>query len=178
MRIIAWLMCLLLVGGCVRTINPVLLDEQVGEYPQLAGKWVIGEGDDKLHVEIKPDGKQFSVRFADGNGSVAEYSMRVGKVRGLTIAELRPYVRESKSAMQASVLVCPYTFVVITQMEPTLKVKAPKDLGDAQKAGAGENELVIASTAQLQEKIAELWNSEDAWLGETEFVRADEGERK
>lgn len=182
MRLVSLLVCVLLVGGCIKSINPVLKDEQVREYPQLAGKWV-GSDDSKTQLEVKADGKRLLVTLVDEDGRTGEYIVRVGVVGDLTIAEFKPadLPEDANVPSQVQQMVPVYSFAVLTEMQPAIRARTfkPDTLPDYGKAhpdelpmaGRGDSELIVASTEQLQAVILKLWAAESASSDEIVFVR-------
>lgn len=181
MRLILLLLCAVLIGGCVRSINPVLEDAQVGEYPELAGKWVAADGSG-TNFELEPDGKTFRISPMDDDGKQGSFMLRVGKVGKLTVLECRPAdLPENLSHEYKAQLMPTYTFAVLTQTQPkvmarTLKpdwldryvAEHPQELPMAR---VGRESIIVASTGQLQAFIEKHWSTEEAWTDVTVYVR-------
>ena len=183
MRLILLMLCAVLIGGCVRSINPVLEDAQVGEYPELAGKWVAADGS-ASNLELIPDGKTFRVSPMDDEGKQGSFVLRIGKVGKLTVMECKPADLPANLSHDYSAQLMPtYTFAVLTQTQPkvmarTLKpdwldryvAEHPQELPMARVGGEA---IIVASTKQLQAFIEKHWETEEAWTNVVVYVRPE-----
>src|SRR5450756_341602 len=92
MRALRILMCVLfcvVAGGCVRSIQPVLKDEQLVVDESIVGTWA--PNNDKGLVEVQKPGedKNYKVLYTDGDGKKGIFLIRLGKIQNLLIAEVR-----------------------------------------------------------------------------------------
>lgn len=77
--------------GCVRSIQPILKDNQLTIDNAIAGKWTPVDG--RAVAEITPSSitdKSYDLRYTEENGKVGLYKLRLGKVGPLLIAEIHP----------------------------------------------------------------------------------------
>jgi hypothetical protein len=189
MRFALLLVSLLLIGGCVRSINPVLMDEQVGEYPQLAGSWVTSENESRF--DLAADGKTFKANYVDEDGKTGQFVVRIGKVGELTVAECGPGElpgADKLSPVYAIHVVPTYSFFVVTQTQPQLRGRTLKlewlrsyvgeHPDELPMAGHGDSAIVIATTDQLQAFIQKHWGNKDAWTDEVAYSRPDAAKPK
>lgn len=180
---IACVIFLLIAGGCVRSLNPVLEDQQVIAVPDLAGDWVSTE-DPKGTAQFTPDGNAFKLSITDKDGKRGQFDARCGKVGPLTILEVAPAEMETKASdIWQAHLVPSYSFFVLTQTTPELRAKTikaewlkdylaknPAELRMAEKKG--DEGLIAAPTAQLQQFIVKHWPDKEAWADEIVLVRS------
>lgn len=76
-------------GGCVRTIQPILNDDQVIADNSLVGKWSATDDKSFFEVEAADDQKVCKVTYTDKEGKIAPLIARLGKIGEITVAELR-----------------------------------------------------------------------------------------
>lgn len=175
----------MLMIGCVRNTQRVLLQEQVVAMPELAGKWVPADEADKQSFELVADGNQMRVSYRDSNGRLSRLVARLGKVQGLLIAEIGPDkpAPETGQVYEAHVLPL-YSFFVMTQTGPELRGRAinadwfikyadahPQEIRLLQH-GDSDRGVFDMSTADLQSFILKHWGEEKAWDQEKLWKRA------
>lgn len=170
-------------GGCVRSIEPVLKDDQLIVDNALAGKWVSDEG--KVSAEVQPAGtdKVYKVLYTDDKGKQARLVARLGKIGELTIAEFSPDEPTGDvSDVYWAHLMPVYSFLIIQQTKPQLIITTmsaewfkkyldahPEELKVIKR---GSDEVIVSSpTEDLQTFILRHWKDEGA-LGERQtFAR-------
>lgn len=172
-----------LVGGCVRTIQPILEDNQVIVDNSLAGKW--SAKSDKSFFEVQPadDQKLFKVTYTDKEGKKAPLIARLGKIGEITVAELRADdpAPDSSDVYKAHLLPL-YSFLVIRETKPELKFAImrqdwlkkflddhPKDLQTT--ALDKDNLIVTSSTADFQRFLLRHYQDEGVLKGEGAYIR-------
>src|SRR5438045_1127533 len=79
----------LLLGGCVRTIQPILKDEQVVIDKSLVGKWVSDDGTESVEISPPSEDKAHKVLYTDKDGKKGAFVVRLGKIGEMLIAEVR-----------------------------------------------------------------------------------------
>jgi hypothetical protein len=87
-RPIFWAAMFLFIGsGCVRTIQPVLKDEQVVTDNRFLGSWVGENGKASGEVSATDDHKGYKLLYTDEQGKQANLLLRLGKIGDMLIAE-------------------------------------------------------------------------------------------
>jgi hypothetical protein len=85
MYCVALLLCM--AGGCVRSIQPILKDEQVFTDDHFLGSWVSSDGKTSGEVTATDDHKKYNLLYTDEHGKQAKLLVRLGKIGDMTIAE-------------------------------------------------------------------------------------------
>ncbi len=110
-----------LAAGCVRSIQPILLEEQVIINPAVEGKWI--EKDGKSIVGVHPAGaeKTYGLLFTDKDGKKAPLHARLGKIGDYTIAEFHPDdpAPDASDVYRAHLLPL-YSFLIVKESKPRL----------------------------------------------------------
>jgi uncharacterized protein YcfL len=78
---------LFMAGGCVRSIQPILKDDQVITNDQLLGNWVSSDGKTSGVVTATDDHKGYKLLYTDEKDKQANLLIRLGKIGDMTIAE-------------------------------------------------------------------------------------------
>jgi hypothetical protein len=123
---LAGLSVLLLSVGCVRSVQPVLKDDQVIVDKDLAGKWVSSDGKDTYEVSLPTgDDKTYQVRYIDVDDKESTYLARLGKVQNLTILEAHAadFAPQADDVYRSHFLGL-YSFLIIYQTKPNLIVSS------------------------------------------------------
>ncbi len=175
----------LLAGGCVRSIQPILTDEQVIVDKSIAGKWVEKDGDSSLEISAPGEDKKFKVVYTEKNGKKGTFEARLGKIGDVLVAELKPdEPLPDASDMYKAHLLPLYSFLVVSKTQPDLVVSVmklewmkkhlddnPKDL---QFIKPSNDDFIITSpTADFQAFLAKHWKTEGAFGDPGTFVRPD-----
>jgi hypothetical protein len=173
----------MLVAGCVRTIQPVLKDDQVTMDNSLIGKWVSKDG--KESVDIQPPGpnnKTYRVLYCDKDGKKADLLGRLGKIGEITVIELHADnpVPDASNAYKAHLLPV-YSFLVVHQTTPQLIVsfmdqdwlkKYLVDHPDELKVIPNiDDQVVTSSTEELQAFLLRHYKDPGALGEQGVFVR-------
>jgi hypothetical protein len=127
-RSVAWFAVVflsLLAGGCVRTTQPILKDEQVISNDALLGKWVAGDGKSSGELTAGEGGKYRLTYFSE-DGKSGHFLVRFGKIADVSVAEISPDAFTSGMSDEFKAMVMPlYTMVVIEKTGPQLVLAAP-----------------------------------------------------
>ena len=87
-RAICWIALLVgMAGGCVRSMQPILKDEQVFTNDKWLGDWVSSDGKTSGVVTAADDQKRYKLLYTDEQGKQANLLVRLGKIGDMTIAE-------------------------------------------------------------------------------------------
>jgi hypothetical protein len=185
-RAICWIgLMLCLAGGCVRSIQPILKDDQVITDDRLLGSWVSSDGTG--HGEITPGDtpKSYKLRYIDDkDGKVSEVLIRVGKVGDMTLAQSTIAGPPTDSGDLYNMHLLPvYCFALIKEMSPTrIVIKMMDDdwLGKYVKAHPDElattkvdkdSLLITATTDDLQAFLIRHEKDDGAYGDDGLFVR-------
>ncbi len=171
-------------GGCVRTIQPILNDDQVIADNSLVGKWSATDDKSFFEVEAADDQKVCKVTYTDKEGKIAPLIARLGKIGEITVAELRADepAPDSSDVYKAHLLRL-YSFLVIRATKPDFKFAImgqdwlkkyladhPNDLRVA--ASDRDNMVVTSSTADFQTFLLHHFKDKGALSEEASYVRA------
>lgn len=177
---------LMLLGGCVRSLQPVLTDDQVTMDRSLAGQWVSEDGKQSFKATPAADGKRYDVVYTDEHGKVGRFAVRLGRVGELTIAEVSPgQLPEEVSEIYQAHLLPLYSFLLLQKTPTGLNVATMSQEwllkyleahpGELQIAGQDKDRtIVISPTADLQQFILHHWQDEDAMGKPALFVHPGE----
>ncbi|HVT88399.1 MAG TPA: hypothetical protein VHD56_06070 [Tepidisphaeraceae bacterium] len=110
----------LVAAGCVRTIHPILNDDQLIVDKTLAGLWVSENGEETADVKPPGDDKKYVVVYTDKDGKKANLVVRLGKVGDLLLAEITIAEPEGSDVYKFHMMPL-YSFLVIRETTPRLK---------------------------------------------------------
>jgi hypothetical protein len=174
---------LVLLGGCVRSLGPVLKDDQVVTDNAVVGHWA-STSDENQFMEISAAAdKTYSVVYHDKDGKTGNFTLRLGKVGDLTIAEIspaQPDMPDTADVYRAH-LQPVYSFYWLTQTKPSLRGRTFKPDWFKQYVAAHPEELKVASAKddlplvtapsdELQAFILRHYKDQDAITDEVTFV--------
>jgi len=173
-----------LVGGCVRSMQPILADDQVLLNNDIVGNWVTDKGDETVVVSApQGDDKVYKVLYTDKDGKKGAFLCRLGKVGDLLLAELHPDepAPDATPVYKAHVLSV-YSFLLLQQTKPNLVVSVMSQdwLDKYLKDHSGElqtiqwdkdNRIVTASTAAFQAFLLKHVKDDKAMGDPSTFVR-------
>jgi hypothetical protein len=175
-------------SGCVRTLEPVLKDDQAIYNKSLSGKWVGGEkATESLEISGNEDQKTYAVVYTDKDGKQGSFDARLGKIGGNLIAEIRPgeFTPLDKAPDAYKVLLLPaYSFLAVTLTPTRLEVSMMDDKwfkkyieehpGELRTVSSKSHDLegtITSSTEELQAFLAKHWKDEKVWNEPAIFVR-------
>lgn len=171
----AFLCLLFLAQGCVRTIQPILNDDQVVEANDLLGKWVTDDG--KQFVDVQP-GEQpniYRVLYTDEGGKKGTFVGRMGKVGELRLVELQPEdPMPNASDVYRAHLLKVYSFLLVRQTKPRLVIATMSadwlkkyidaHPGELQTISPTKDDLIVTSpTADFQLFLLQHWKDDGAF---------------
>ena len=81
------LLVALFATGCVRSVNPILNDDQVMQNDAVLGRWVSPDGTESVDIKDAGQDKLYKLRYTGSDGKTADLVGRLGKVKDLTLAE-------------------------------------------------------------------------------------------
>ena len=116
------LLFLCLGAGCVRSIQPILSDNQAITDDRLLGSWVSSDGKSFGEVTADGDHKGYKILFTDEDGKKAILLARLGNIGHLTIAQCTVDAQPIHDLGDAysSHLLPLYSFAIVKQMAPQL----------------------------------------------------------
>lgn len=171
------------IGGCVRTIHPILEDGQVIVDNSIAGKWVDQKGKTSADVAQADENKNYKVVYIDEDGKKGVFRARIGKIGEMKVAELTPDdPAPGASDIYKAHLLPLYSFLVIRQTKPQLIVVTMEQSWLSKYLDDHPNELQIAhvdkdnlvvtsSTADFQAFLIHHSKDEGALKQEVTYVR-------
>jgi hypothetical protein len=177
---------LLLAGGCVRTTQPILNDDQLVTDNSVLGKWVTNEGKDSVEIRQRGEEKAYRIVYSDQENKKGVFIARLGKVGNLTVAELSADDPAPDASGAYKSLILPlYTFMVVDQTQPRLVLTSmslewlrkyvaahPNELQVMN--ASGDSPIVTAPTADFQAFLLRHWKDEGAATQSTTFARPDD----
>lgn len=184
------LMGLLSSMGCVRSLNPIIKDDQVVTDKELAGDWVSRDEHNPIEFKVTTVGTGFTLtlKHLDSGQLVG----RMGKVGELTLVEATIEPDELMPGMPteyASFVMPVYSFAVMEKVAADhIRLRAldaewlaeyvkahPEELAVATRSMGIDSMLVItASTDQYQAFILTHAKDEKAWTSWGDFYRPDD----
>jgi hypothetical protein len=172
-----------LFAGCVRTIQPVLKDEQAAPVDKaLLGKWVSAEGTESADVQATEKDGTYSAVYTDKDGKKGTLLIRLGKVGDLTLAELRADdpAPDTNDVIKYHLLPV-YSFLVVQQTKPQflfsmmkqdwLKTYLDGHPNELQFFKRDDAVIVSSSTADFQGFLLRHYKDEGAMSDQASFVR-------
>jgi hypothetical protein len=171
-------------GGCVRSVEPILKDEQVITNDQLLGNWVGDDGKTSGVVTAADNQKRYPLVYTDEHGKESNLLIRLGKIGDMTIAEssIGDPAPDAGDAYKMHLLPM-YSFMVIKQATPqrlVLKMMSPDWLSkyvDAHPSELAtlkvthEDFVVTASTEAFQAFLIRHAKNDGAFGDDGIFVR-------
>lgn len=174
--------------GCVRSVNPILNDDQVIVNNAVVGKWVSPNGTESVAIKDAGPDKLYKLHYTESDGKTADLVGRLGKVGDLTIAEFHiADPAPGASDIYKLHLLPLYSFVVVDHIGRQLVFSnvggsddwAKKHLADNQKEiQVIEGSIVTSKTDEIQAFLLRHIK-DDGFLGEKQsWVRpGDPGTR-
>ena len=176
---------LVLLNGCVRSVQPILTDAQVITDNSVIGDWVSVDG--KTRLTIQPgDNKQYKVLYFDEHDKAGNFIVRLGKVGNLQIAEIAPDNTDSQTSEIYQVHLLPlYSFMLVQQTTPEIKVclldanwlkkyiaAHPGELATLRVGtNPDDNAILNIPTADLQQFLLRHYKDEGALTEPSRLVR-------
>lgn len=171
---------LILLAGCVRSLHPVLLEDQVVRDESVVGTWV-NEDAETIEVRSDPQSKVLDVLFTDRNGETGQFKVRLGKLDQIFVAEIAPAEPKASSTYKAH-LAPLFSFMIIEQTSPRLVMTTlnpdwfreyveahPEELS---LTGTGREEMfIISPTDKLQQFLLKHWSDPKSHSDPITFVR-------
>jgi hypothetical protein len=170
--------------GCVRTIQPILRDDQVTTDNAVIGKWISDDGKTKLDIQSSgPDDKSYKLLYTDDKDKTGNFIVRLGKIDTVLLAEIHPAEPlPDASGVYKAHLLSLYSFVVVDQTTPKLVVSSlsmdwlkkylQNNPTDLETAPVGNDDFIVsATTADFQAFFLKHWKDEGAMGGKETFVR-------
>ena len=181
MRIECLLAAVLLLVGCVRSLEPIIEPGQAVDVPGLEGTWTGVDGKESSPFKVIAHGNSFKLVGAGEDGKPEAFRIVVGRVGEMLIADVTPDSPEGRPPVVA-LMIPVHMPVRIMHTSPRLGIKLLKDqwFMDYIKTHPGElatierdGPLIVASTAQIQEFLARHAQDDKAWEDEQNFRRVD-----
>ncbi len=128
MRRFAMFLPLLLMVGCVQSLQPFYTDEQLTFDPAITGRWVDAEGKNSLDipaVDADSRGKVYHVTHTDEKGKSGRYIVHLAKVDKYLLADVKPDDLATGDSDQYNAQFLPvHTFFLVEINAKELRVRA------------------------------------------------------
>lgn len=124
-KLCGWaLVALTLLVGCVPSLNPVYLDEQLVFDPNVLGVWDHTKSQNRWEF-TKRDGKSYQLLCTDKDGQQGRFIARLAEVDGTQFLDLFPEETNlDASGFYKSHLVPIHTIYLVKRTEPSLELAA------------------------------------------------------
>jgi hypothetical protein len=107
--------------GCVRSVQPILKDDQVTTDDSLTGRWVDSKGQDSVEVTRSPTDSTYDILYTDKDGKKGLLIGRIGKIGDTLIAEFHPAdPAPNATGVYTAHLLPLYSFLIVRQTTPHL----------------------------------------------------------
>ena len=178
----AWVLTLLLISGCVRSVAPILTDTQVINDNSVLGRWNSTD-DAKESIEVLAGvDSAYKVLYHDKQDKTGNFVVRLGKVGDLVLAEIAPDEPANKdSDVYRAHLLPLYSFFWVVQTTPELKLRTISSdwlkkyvaahPGELKTVGKPDDLVLGSTTEELQAFILKHSKDEGAWGDELKLVR-------
>lgn len=164
--------------GCVRSVAPILKDDQLITNSDVVGRWVSDDG--KQSIQVDPQSaadKTYTVRETNEDGTGGLYIVRLGKVQDLTIAEILPCDPSPQGGPKGddeykAHFLPLHSFLILYETKPNIVVstldsdwlgkflqKSPNEL---RMLGEPKDGIINCSTEELQQFLLKHYKDPDA----------------
>lgn len=171
-------------GGCVRSIEPILKEDQLIGAENIAGKWTSEDGKDTIEIVTADGTREFKVLFVDAEGKKGRFIGRLGEFDHVTIFEYHADEPDKDLPEHNKSLILPLcSFMVVQQLEPDMIVSTisydwfKKYVSDhpgelATKKLGNDNYIITASTEDIQKFILAHVNEKGVTNESQTYIRA------
>ncbi len=179
-----WLVMLaLMLGGCVRSVAPVVKESQAVTDDSIVGRWISNEGKDKQTIiEVLPAGenKMYRVAYTDHDSKSAQFQGCLGKVGELLIFDYTPEMAEINKKIDdypRAMLLPLHSFLIVekTDRDVSLSALSYDWFKDFIKAHPNDlrtqDEVITATTDELQAFILKHYKDKGFLSEPGVFVR-------
>ncbi|MBV8781355.1 MAG: hypothetical protein JO353_08155 [Phycisphaerae bacterium] len=175
----------LLAGGCMRTVQPVLNEDQVYTDDSLAGKWVNKEDASAIEIQSAVADKSYAIAYTDKDGKKSNLIGRLGKIGDVMIVDITPPApAEGENDDIGHAMMLPlHSLFIIRSTQPELTL-ATFDLDWVRKfmgehptelqrleTGNKEDMVISSSTADIQQFVTKHQRDPGALGKDAVFVR-------
>jgi hypothetical protein len=181
----AWAAALLVIGGCVRSINPVLKEDQYISNDAVLGNWIKNDGKDSAVVSVGTNPREYHLLYVDGDGKQADLVANLGKLGDKTIVQCTvadPTDHSASSGVYWLHLQKLYTFAWLKEIGPRLVLTTIdpdwlKKYLDAHPSELAivkldkDNFVISATTDELQAFLLAHQNDAEAFTENGIYVR-------
>ncbi|MBC8478226.1 hypothetical protein H8D51_01645 [bacterium] len=164
---------LMLLGGCIRSFQPLYTEADLRFDPKLVGTWD-DEGSKEIWQFTAGDGKFYDLTYTDSDGENALFTIHLLELNGQRFIDFYPAeVEIPANSFYIYHLLGVHTFMHVRQIEPTLQMSSPEtdwleellqaDPTLLQHEVIDGNIYLSASTQKLQAFWAEHLETEGAF---------------
>src|SRR5687768_17583190 len=151
---------LLMMAGCVPSLNPLYTEQDLIFDKNLLGVWT-DEDSKETWAFTYSDEKEYKLVYTDEDGMKGEFKARLLKIDGNTFLDLTPIrTPGSQNDFYKGHFLTVHTFVLISQTAPTVQISflepeflkntIAKNPNALRHEKIGDDILITASTKQLQ----------------------------
>ncbi len=196
-KIIAFYLLAVILGGCVQlSLHPLFTEEEIFFDPNLAGLWKAIDSDETWHFSRIEDVNAYKLVITQKDGKKGTFAAGLGKLRNSLFLDIFPLESgEPGIDFYKEHLLGTHSFIMVSQMDPTLKI-AIVDSGKVDKIikadpnivryeKVGEKIILTAETPQLQKFVIDhginaIDDANSIFDKPTEFIRlvADANDNK
>ncbi len=181
-RTLACLMCVLLLAGCVNSLQPAYRDEDVIFDPSLLGQWIDG----KATWNVTRAGvKGYRVVVADETGRTGTFIAHLFKIEKRVFVDLLPLPAELRdSAFYSDHFLAAHTFYQVVRTQPTpqfaslngdwLKAHLRSNPDALRHELVGNGVVITASTRDLQSFLLRHAETKDAFNADAPWQRDEQ----
>ncbi len=178
MRHLVLILPLLLIVGCVQSLQPFYANEQLTFDPAIAGQWVDVDGKNAINIpadDADAKGKVYHVIHTDEKGKTGHYIVHLAKVDKYTLADVKPDELATGDSEQYAAQFLPvHTFFIVEITADELRIRPmnydwfskymkahPTELAFEQMDG--DRIVLSAPTEKLQAFIVKNIDTPDAF---------------
>ena len=177
-----WTLTLLLIlGGCVPSLQPFYAEKDVSFDPTLLGTWS-GDKDKDTWEFAKHGERGYKLLYMDEEGRQGRFVVYRFRVAGNNLLDLYPEEPESRATdIYKHRLLRLHTFLVILQSEPTVRITTlepdwlqrflANNLATLQHQQVAERLILTGSTVELQNFILTHLKTPGAFSEPDELIR-------
>ena len=174
---IASMISLVLLVGCLPTLNPIYRPQDLVFNEALLGEWRAEQGGSLWHF-TREDDKTYRLDFTEEDGKSGEFIAHLATIEGVMFLDLMPSKLNGKMPGFVKAHYVPiHTIFMVKSIEPNL-VLSSLDLSwlkgyldenpDALEHARGDRRLITASTEDLQKFLLE---HRSQFVGDVTLVR-------
>jgi len=123
-KIIAFYLLAVVLGGCVQpSLHPLFTQDQVFYDPNLSGVWKAADSNETWHFSRFEDANGYKLVITQKDGKQGTFAAGLGKLENTLLLDVFPVESgESGIDFYKEHLLGTHSFIMVQQMDPTLKI--------------------------------------------------------